>query len=107
MPAMHAVSARRLPGGSGGGGLVGVRAAGGVGCSTKGLGGMGATCALPSDCPSGKVCAGGFCADPGNGRIGSPCSATRDCSGGNFCDGVPGVCTMGGGVASGGSCSSD
>ena len=40
-------------------------------------------------------------------RPGSACSATRDCSGGNFCDGVTGVCTMGGGLDTGASCTSD
>jgi hypothetical protein len=87
--------------------LVLVAAAGIAGCSTNGLSGIGKTCGGPADCPSGKVCAGGVCADPGNGRAGSPCSATRDCSGGNFCDGLTSVCTMGGGLDTGASCTTD
>src|SRR5262245_37626832 len=105
MRPMHVVSARCFSGVLGG--LVLVLAAGIAGCSNKGLGGIGATCSVPTDCPSGKVCAGGFCADPGNGRLGSPCTATRDCAGGNFCDGVTSVCSMGGGLDTGAGCSSD
>jgi len=89
--------------------LVGVLvvAAGVAGCfkNTSGIGGT--TCTGATDCPSGKVCAGGMCADPGNGRPGTACSATRDCAGGNFCDGLTGVCTMGGALDTGASCSSD
>jgi len=79
-----------------------------AGCSSKGLDGIAGTpCNGPSECPSGKVCAGGTCADPGNGRPGARCSATRDCAGGNFCNGITGVCTMGGGLDAGASCTSD
>ena len=78
-----------------------------AGCSTKGIGRTAIPCDGPVDCPSGKVCAGGMCADPGNGRPGSPCSATRDCAGGSFCDGITGVCTMGGALDTGASCTSD
>jgi predicted esterase len=85
-----------------------VGAVGAAGCSSKGSSGIGGIpCDSPSDCPSGKVCAGGTCADPGNGRPGTPCSATRDCAGGTFCEGVTGVCTMGGGLDTGATCTSD
>ena len=85
-----------------------VVAVGAAGCSSKGSSGIGGIpCDGPNDCPSAKVCAGGTCADPGNGRPGTPCSATRDCAGGTFCDGVTGVCTMGGGLDTGATCTSD
>jgi len=85
-----------------------VLAAGVAGCfkGSSGISG-GQACTGSTDCPSGKVCAGGMCADPGNGRPGTPCSATRDCSGGNYCDGLTGVCTMGGAADTGATCTSD
>jgi len=102
MRPMRSVSARFFAG------VVVVLAAGGAGCSSKGISNVGGTpCDRPRDCASGKVCAGGMCADPGNGRPGTACSATRDCAGGNFCDGATGVCTMGGGLDTGAACTAD
>src|SRR5262252_481809 len=101
MPAMHSVPARFLALG------VWLLAVGIAGCSAKGLSGIDKSCTGPADCAGGKVCAGRICADPGNGRPGTACSATRDCAGGNFCDGLTGVCTTGGGLDTGASCTSD
>src|SRR6476469_6363597 len=88
--------------------VMGLAAVGGARCSSKGGANPGGTpCDGPADCPRDKVCAGGRCADPGNGRPGNPCWATRDCAGGNFCDGASGICSMGGALDGGASCTSD
>jgi hypothetical protein len=79
-----------------------------AGCFGKGIGDFGGkSCTSAADCSRGQVCAGGHCSDPGTGLPGSPCSATRDCSTGNYCDGVAGMCSAGGTIPTGGSCTSD